>query len=299
MTRGDGMTLQTVGVVGLGAMGGAMARVLLQAGFVVRGLDPDPQARERLRECGGVPVLEPSGLRECDALIAMTVDAAQAESALFGSGGKSIAAGSGALAMMCMTAPPPQMKALCEKLADAGCDPLDSPVTGGASGAAAGTLVFMAGGGETTVARARPLTDVLGKAVHHFGESFGAGSAAKMINQLVAGCNLAAVAEAMALGARAGLPAASLFALLQSGAGQSWMADDRVPRMLSGEFVPPKSAVDIFVKDLGIVLDGARELDIPLRIAPAARAMFSAASKAGLGREDDSALVKFCEAARD
>ena len=289
-----------VGVIGLGAMGGAMARVLLRAGFVVCGADPNPAARKQLESAGGTAFADSSGLRgECDALLAMTVNAAQAESALFDSRGGLRAAGAGALVMLCLTMSPGRAKELCGRLAAAGCLPLDAPVTGGVVGAESGNLVFMTGGSVEAVVRARPLTDALGKRVCSFGEAFGSGSAAKMVNQLAAGCNLAVAAEAMAFGARVGLPQKALFELLQSGAGQSWMGDDRVPRMLSGEFIPPKSAVDIFVKDLGIVLSGGRERGSELPMAAAAHELFSAASAAGLGREDDSALVKFCERARD
>ena len=287
------------GIIGLGAMGGAMARVLLRAGFAVCGADPNPAARRRLEQAGGAAFPDSSALRECDALIVMTVDADQAEAALFDSdgGGELKASRPGALVMLTLTAPPARAAALCARLERAGRLPLDSPVTGGASGAEAGKLVFMTGGSAEAVSRARPLTDALGKKVCAFGESFGAGSAAKMVNQLVAGCNLAAAAEAMAFGARAGLAPAALFDLLRSGAAQSWMGDDRIPRMLSREFTPPTSAVDIFVKDLGIVLEGGRERGCGLPMAAAARGLFSAASAAGLGREDDSALVKFCEGA--
>ena len=286
----------TPGIIGLGAMGGAMARVLLRAGFAVCGADPSPAAREKLAAAGGTAFSDSAALRECDALIVMTVNADQAEDALFDSGGGKLkAAGPGALVMLTLTMPPARAKGLCERLAAAGCLPLDAPVTGGASGAAAGRLVFMTGGSAAAVARAGPLTDALGKKVCDFGESFGAGSAAKMVNQLAAGCNLAAAAEAMAFGARAGLSPEALFELLRSGAGQSWMGDDRIPRMLSREFTPPGSAVDIFVKDLEIVLEGGRERGCDLPMASAARQLFSAASAAGLGREDDSALVKFCE----
>ena len=282
------------GVVGLGAMGGAMARALLRAGFSVCGADPNPAARKKLENAGGRAFADSAALRECDALIVMTVSADQAEDALFDSD-KPRAARPGALVMLCLTMPPPRARALCERLAAAGCVPLDSPVTGGASGAEAGSLVFMTGGSAAAVSRAAPLTDAMGRSVCNFGESFGAGSAAKMVNQLAAGCNLAVAAEAMAFGARVGLRRDALFELLQNGAGQSWMGDDRVPRMLSREFTPPKSAVDIFVKDLGIVLEGGRGLGAALPMAKAAHELFSAASAAGMGREDDSALVKFYE----
>lgn len=284
-----------VGVVGLGAMGGAMARVLLRAGFAVAGADPQPAARRRLTEAGGTAFAAAAELQlqAHDALIVMTVDADQAEAALFDAAdGKLQAAVAGTLVLLTLTMPPARAKHLCGRLAAAGCCPLDAPVTGGAAGAAAGTLVFMTGGPAATVARARPLTDALGKKVCGFGEEFGLGSAAKLVNQLAAGCNLAAAAEAMALGTRLGLPPEALFELLRSGAGQSWMADDRIPRMLSGAFTPPKSAVDIFVKDLGIVLEGGRRRGEDLPMAKTARALFAAAAAAGLGREDDSALVK-------
>ena len=291
------MNGEQVGIIGLGAMGGAMARVLLRANFAVHGADPNPDARKKLEEAGGTAFADSAALRPCGALMVMTVNADQAEAALFDAGGSLQAAQPGALVMLCLTMPPGRAKALCERLAAAGCLPLDAPVTGGVAGAETGGLVFMTGGPAAAVARAAPLTSALGKKVCRFGDAFGAGATAKMVNQLAAGCNLAVAAEAMAFGARAGLSRAALFELLQSGAGQSWMGDDRVPRMLSGAFIPPKSAVDIFVKDLDIVLEGGRERGTVLPMARTAHELFAAASAAGLGREDDAALVKLCESA--
>lgn len=285
---------RAVGVVGLGAMGGAMARSLRRAGFAVRGADPRPAARAELRDAGGAAFESAAELGECGEIVVMTATAAQAEAALFAADGR-LRAGAGALVMLCLTMPPPRARALCAKIAAGGCEPLDAPVTGGASGAAAGRLIFMASGGDSAIERAKPLTDAMGEKVLRFGDSPGAGSTAKMVNQIVAGCNWAAAAEAMAFGARAGLSPDALFALLRGGAAASWMLEDRGPRMLDRAFSPPKSAIDIFVKDLDIALAGGRDLGFALPLAAEARRIYAAAAAAGFARLDDSALADFCE----
>ncbi len=281
----------TVGIIGVGAMGGAMAKVLLAAGFPVRGCDPSLTAQRVLRASGGEIAKAPGDLAGCDPIIVMTVDADQAEAALFTD--NAVARFSGALVMLTLTMPPSRVVDLARKISTAGCAVLDAPVTGGASGAAAGTLVFMAAGDNSACARAAPVMEALGKAVYRFGDAPGGGATAKMINQLVAGCNLAVAAEAMALGSRVGLPANDLFDLLSSGAASSWMLADRGHRMLSGEFSPPKSAVDIFIKDLEIVLHGGRQHDFHLPMCACAYNQFSEAAEASFGRKDDASLFAF------
>lgn len=284
------------GIVGLGAMGGAMAEVLLAGGFAVAGYDPATQAQERLRKAGGDAVKNPRALNNCDALIVMTVNADQAEETLFAKDDSPVAPGM--LVMLCFTMPPSRAVDIARRLEGAGCDALDAPVTGGEAGARNGNLVFMLGGSKRAVSRSEPLTAALGKRALHFGEA-GAGSTAKMINQLVAGCNLAVVAEAFALAEKTGTPKQTIYEMLRAGAGQSWMLEDRGPRMLNQQFTPAASAVDIFVKDLNIVLGGGEQAGMPLPMSKAALARFAAASAAGMGREDDSALVKFCANAKE
>ena len=127
--------------------------------------------------------------------------------------------------------------------------------------------------------------------VYKLGDNAGAGSKVKIINQLLAGVHIAAAAEAMALGLREGVPPEALYEVITHSAGNSWMFENRMAHVLAGDYTP-LSAVDIFVKDLGLVLDMARASKFPLPLSSTAHQMFMQASTAGFAREDDSAVIK-------
>jgi 3-hydroxyisobutyrate dehydrogenase len=156
----------------------------------------------------------------------------------------------------------------------------------------------MASGSEAAFAAADPALAAMAGKVYRLGSEPGAGSTVKMINQLLAGVHIASACEAMALGVRAGADAATLYEVISNSAGNSWMFANRVPHILDRDFAP-RSAVEIFIKDLGIVLDTARELRFPLPLSAAAHQQFLAAAAAGFGREDDSAVVKVYERLSD
>ena len=147
----------------------------------------------------------------------------------------------------------------------------------------------MASGPRTAMTRARPLLDQMGAHVHDFGDEPGAGSMVKTINQLFCGVHLAVLGEAIALGRRAGLDPARLLEVYGNSAAASWMMKERGPRALA-EAPPANSAIDIFVKDLGLVLDAGRELKFPLPMAAAAHQLFLSGSAQGKGGLDDSHL---------
>lgn len=168
---------------------------------------------------------------------------------------------------------------------------LDAPVSGGTVGAEKGTLTIMASGPSRTFEAARPVLDAVGGHVFHVGEAAGQGSTAKMINQLLCGVHIAAAAEAMNVAERAGVSLATMHAIISTSAAYSWMWGDRGPRMMEAE-PPVKSAVDIFVKDLGIVADHGRAVKQALPVAAAALQMFLAASGLGHGRADDSQVIR-------
>ena len=123
------------------------------------------------------------------------------------------------------------------------------------------------------------------------GDKAGAGSKVKIINQLLAGVHIAVAAEAMALGLREGVEASALYEVITNSAGTSWTCENRMARVVAGDYAP-LSAVDIFVKDLGLVLDTARASKFPLPLAATEHQMFMQASTAGFAKEDDSAVIK-------
>ena len=284
-----------VAFLGLGAMGRGMAGQLIKAGHSVVGYDVAPAALDALEAMGGVRAT--TGAQACEgaeALIVMVVNATQTEAALFGETGAAGALPQGALVLSSVTMPREDAERIAAAAADQGWLYLDAPVSGGAAGAENGGLTFMAAGDDRAFAAAEPLMAVMGKNVFRLGDHAGPGSTMKMVHQLAAGCNLAVVAEVMSLAAHMGLDGAKVLDVLSVSAGGSWMAGDRGPRMLT-EGEDPKSAVDIFVKDLGIVLDAARAERFPVPVSAAALQVFLGASMAGFGRHDDSQATRFYE----
>jgi|FEC22Drversion2_1045045.scaffolds.fasta_scaffold00233_47 putative dehydrogenase len=285
-----------IGFVGLGAMGLPMARNLVAAGHDVAGCDIRPEAQAALAAAGGRAAAAPAdAARDADVLILMVVNADQADSVLFGEGGAAGALPSGAVVVASCTQPADRARALAARLEALGLLFLDAPVSGGVVGAEQGTLSIMAAGSDAAFDKARPVLEILGKAVWRMGSEPGLGSMMKTVNQLMCGAHIAVAAEAMSLAARAGLDPRLAHEVLMAGAAASWMLGNRGPRMLQSD-PPVTSAVDIFVKDLGIVLEAGHMLRTALPMAAAAHQMFLGASGLGHGAEDDSQVLKAYEA---
>jgi 3-hydroxyisobutyrate dehydrogenase len=286
------MKVSTIGVVGLGAMGIGVARSLLRKGFSVHVCDVRAQVLETLAAEGAVAHATASALAaQVDALIILVVNAEQTEAVLFGDHGVAGTMKPGGIVMASSTVAPHVAEDLGRRLSAAGLRMLDAPVSGGAARAAAGEMTVMASGAPEVF---EAMVDVLGAIaakVYRLGDTPGAGSKVKMINQLLAGVHIAAATEAMALGIRAGIDPDTLYEVISNSAGNSWMFSNRVPHILAGDYTP-LSAVNIFVKDLGIVVDSARKLTFPLPLTSSALQMFIATSASGLGGEDDSAVIK-------
>lgn len=286
---------RTAAFVGLGAMGGGMARSLLQAGFAVRAYDLNAEALAAFAEAGGQAATSPADAAAGhDLLLVVVATAGQADAVLFGDDGAAATLAPGATVVLHSTVGPEAMQALGERLAGQGLELLDAPISGGAAKAAEGALTVMASGGAAAFARADAALEAMAETIYRLGERIGAASTVKMVNQLLAGVHIAAAAEAMALGVRAGAEPRQLYEIISNAAGSSWMFQNRVPHMLDGDYTP-LSAVEIFVKDLGIVLDEGRGHRFPLPLAAAAHQQFLAAAAAGFGREDDAAVVKVYE----
>jgi len=282
--------MSTTAFVGLGAMGRPMARRLL-AGGAVRGFDLNPAALAELQVAGGVPCQTAASAADgSDALLLMVVNADQAEQVLFADGAAQ-ALGSGKLVVLMATCPPDRVKAIGARLSAMGIDFLDAPVSGGVVGAESGTLTIMAGGPTATFERAQPILARLGDKLRHVGLNHGDGAAMKTVNQLLCGVHIAAAAECVALAERLGLDGGTVIEILSQSAAGSWMLGNRGPRMIMDD-PPVTSAVDIFVKDLGIVLAAGEQAKVGLPLSALARQMFLQASGMGLGRADDSQVVE-------
>ena len=284
-----------VGFVGLGAMGGPMAAALLDAGHAVTGFDLSDRALKRLEDAGGTRAeAVRDACEDADALVLMVVNAAQVRAVLL-DGGALEALPAGALVLSCVTMPPEEAVRIGEVATASGRPYLDAPVSGGTVGARDASLTFMASGTAEAFAAARPLMEAMGRNVFECGDAPGQGSTMKTVHQLAAGCNLAVAAEVMSFGTHLGLDPQRILDVLNVSAGGSWMIGNRGPRMLT-EGEEASSAVDIFVKDLGIVLDSARASRFPVPVSAAALQVFLGASGVGFGSHDDSQATRFYEA---
>ena len=281
-----------VGLVGLGAMGLGMAQSLRRAGHAPHVFDLRREVAQDFARDGGTvcETLAELGAR-CDVVVSVVVNAAQTESVLFGDDGVAARMRPGSLFVMCSTVDPNWSVALEARLARLGILYLDAPISGGAAKAASGQITMMTAGTPEAYARAGGVLDAMAAKVYRLGDKAGAGSKVKIINQLLAGVHIAAAAEAMALGLREGVDPAALYEVITHSAGNSWMFENRMAHVLASDYTP-LSAVDIFVKDLGLVLDVARASKFPLPLSSTAHQMFMQASTAGFAREDDSAVIK-------
>jgi len=285
-----------VAVIGLGTMGMGAALNLARKGHRVSGCDIRDAARAELTAQGGVAVASAAELpADTEAVVVFVVNAAQTEDVLLGERGCLGGLTKGAVILCCATIAPEAARALDAKITGAGFLMLDAPVSGGKAGAHGGTMTMMASGPEEAFARAQPVLDAICGKVWRLGDKAGIGSTVKMVNQLLAGVHIATAAEALALGIRAGADPRTLFEVISSSAGSSWMWQNRVPHILDGDDTP-LSAVNIFVKDLGIVLDQARALTFPLPMAAAAHQLFLAAAAHGEGTKDDVFVIRVWQA---
>ena len=282
-----------VAVAGLGSMGEGAALNLARKGLAVTGAEPREAGWAQLREVGGEAVGQAADLPDgLDALVLFVVNAAQAEDVLDAALDR---VGPDGVVVNCVTVAPEMARRFAVRVEAAGRLYLDAPVSGGKGAAETGTMTVMASGSPAAVERAAPVLDAMAGRVWRLGDAPGAGSTVKMVNQLLAGVHIAAAAEAMALGIRAGADPQTLFEVISSSAGSSWMWQNRVPHILQGDDTP-LSAVNIFVKDLGIVLDQARALTFPLPLAATAHQLFLAAAASGHGGRDDAFVIRVWQA---
>ena len=274
---------------GLGSMGLGMAASLARAGHEVHGTDPRAPRVDLLRDGGGHE-LEPAS-PEADALVSAVLNADQTRAVLFGADGLAARLRLGGVILSCATVPPDFAAEMEAETSARGLLYLDAPISGGAAKAAEGRLSIMASGAPEAFEAAAPVLDAMAETVHRLGDRAGAGSAMKAVNQLLAGVNIAAMGEALAFAASQGLDLARVLEVIRVSAGTSWMFENRAPHVIEADYAP-RSSVDIWPKDLGIVTEIAAQTGLPLAVTEAALESFRAASASGLGAEDDAAVTK-------
>src|ERR1700756_3891840 len=253
-----------VAVIGLGSMGFGMATVLRNKGFEVRGCDVAPAIVARFVKDGGKGAAAPADAANgADIVISVVLNAAQTETILFGKNGVSDTLAKGAVFVSSATMDPDVARRLAKQLEPTGRHYLDAPISGGAQRAAQGELTILASGSAAAFAKARPALDAMAAKLYELGGAAGQGAAFKMINQLLAGVHIAAASEAITFAAKPGLALRKVYEVITASAGNSWMFENRMPHVLDGDYAP-RSAVEIFVKDLGIIQDMARSARFPV-----------------------------------
>ena len=289
------MTARRVGFIGLGAMGDGQAKNLIKAGFAVRAFDIDPAAVDRVVAAGGVRAESPAdAAQEVDLLFVLVFNAAQAEAVLFGAEGAVTTLPPGATVVLHTTGRPEDAAAFEDRLAESGHLMLDAPVTGGKSGADSGTLTIIASGSERAFAAAEAAFQAMSKTVYRVGDKAGAASKVKMINQLLVGIHGVAMAEALTLAARAGADPKVVYDVITHGVGNSTVFERLGPFVLDGNF-EPRGVTDILIKDLGIVAETSKALDLELPLAAVALQQYQAAGERGLSRADFTSVIKLYE----
>ena len=281
----------TATVIGLGSMGWGAALSLLRAGFHVKGVDIRDEVLKRFRAEGGEAFSAPADAGKSDVVFVFVVNSDQAREVLFGPKGAVHNAAPGTVFLLCVTMAPSATVDIAAKLEAAGMAVIDAPVSGGYQKALTGEITVMGSGADAAFAKAAPALDAVAAKVFRLGEELGLGSKVKMINQLLAGVHIAAAAEALTLAAKVGLDLQTVFDVIRVSAGSSWMFENRGPHIVDGDYTP-RSAVNIFVKDLGIVTGEAADAGGSTPLTEAALALFSQASEAGFGLEDDAAVAK-------
>ncbi|CAM3068592.1 L-threonate dehydrogenase [Paracoccus nototheniae] len=279
-------------VVGLGAMGMGAATSCLRAGLKTSGIDLDAGRRDVLAAQGATTAASIGQLSgDFDAFLVLVVNGAQARQVILQPGGLAGRVKPGGAIMVSCTQSAEDARALGRDLEAKGILMLDAPVSGGSAKAAQGAMTVMASGSDAAFDALAPVLEAVAAKTYRIGPDIGQGATVKVIHQLLAGVHIAVGAEAMALASRAGIPLDMMYDVVTNAAGNSWMFENRMKHVVDGDYTPT-SAVDIFVKDLGLVTETGRALGFPLPLASTAFAMFQQASNMGHGAEDDSAVIK-------
>ncbi len=280
------------GVIGLGSMGLGMAQSMVKRGIKVSGFDINSAAVAKLAEAGGSGAASVAEVAKgADVLLVVVVNAAQTDAVLFGENGAAAAMKRGSVIISSATMAPDDARRLAANAEALGLLYLDAPISGGAAKAAIGQLTVMASGTPETFKRARPVLDAIAATVYELGDAAGIGASFKMVNQLLAGVHIAAACEAVTFAKKLGLDLPTVYKVITASAGNSWMFENRVPHILDGDYAP-RSAVEIFTKDLGIVSDMGRREKFPLQIAATALQMFLMTAAAGMERDDDASVAR-------
>jgi 3-hydroxyisobutyrate dehydrogenase len=287
--------MKNITFIGLGAMGLPMAKNLISAGYEVYGVDKNVDAVNALHSVGGKLYDDPQqAFANTDMLIIMVINSAQAKEALQ-TGDALLSLPNHAVVCLMSTCPPADVEEIALRVTQSGKAFIDCPVSGGVSGAVAGTLTLMTACDKSVFDNAKPVFDVLGKRIFHVGVKPGQGAMCKTINQLLCGLHIAVAAEAFSLAKKGGLDTQLLLEIMSGSSASSWMLNDRGNRMLENE-PEVTSTIDIFVKDLSMVNQAGRDVKAALPLTAVALQIFLSASGRGEGLLDDSQVIRSYDA---
>lgn len=287
------MNPRFIGVIGVGAMGIGVAESLLRAGYQTYVRDIIAERMTEAEKLGAIACASPAAMaRDVEVIIILVVDAMQVEDVLFGVGGAASALAAGSVVIVSSTLAPSYVEALAPRLARLQLSMLDAPVSGGPARAAAGTMTVMVAGETQAYQRCADLLSKISGKLFHVGDAVGTASKIKLVNNLLAGVNLVASAEAMALAIRLGLDPQTVFDVINGSSGASWVFQDRMARVLVGDFAP-RAALPILTKDLDLCLAMASETEFPMPLGGVVHQIFTACSAAAFGAEDDAAIIKY------
>lgn len=283
-----------IGIIGIGAMGMGMARNLQARGAAVRVRDIMADACAQAAAAGMTVCDSPGTLAsEAGLIILVVVNAAQVDAVLFGADGvvSGTPAGSGKTVMICSTIAPEDTVRIAQRLADHGIDLIDAPISGGPVRAADGSMSMMLAGAVAVLAAWEPVLDALAAKQFRISERIGDGARAKLVNNLLAGINLVASAEALGLAIRLGLAPHQIFELICASSGQSWIMADRMARALQNDYAP-RAAAHILTKDMTLATAMAAAAHYPTPLGDAALARYRQTLARGWSAQDDAAVLK-------
>lgn len=289
--------MKTATVIGLGSMGWGAAVCLLKAGFTTYGVDIRDDVLQKFDHLGGHATPDAGyAVANSDVVFVYLVNAKQVRSVLLegasDSGGCVACAKAGTIFVLNATMAPKDTIAIAKELHNIGMRVLDAPVSGGAIKANTGDITIMGAGDPTTFDAVDPMFKAISATVYRLGDTVGMGSKMKMINQLLAGVHIVSMGEALALAKKIGLDLNMVYDVMGHSIGGSNAFANRAPHVLANDY-EPRSAIDIWLKDLGIVCDEAQQNGFHPLLAELALSLYEEASGAGMGRQDDSSITKW------
>ncbi len=283
--------IKKVCVIGLGSMGFGIASSLIKNGHEVYGLDKDKNHTDRLQKAGGKNVELSKMCKIVDVVVIVVLNSIQTEQILFGKHGIVEQLNKETLIIVCTTVSPQFAREMAERCNQYNIHYLDAPMSGGSIKSENGQLSYMVSGSKLALQKAQLILEATAEKVFQLGEEPGKGSAMKSVNQMLAGIHISAMAEALTFGITQGIEPEKFLEVISKCAGTSWMLENRAPHIIDNDYTP-KSSINIWPKDLGIVLDIAKNSNFSAPLTAIAMQQFVAAAGSGLANEDDAAVAK-------